>query len=538
MSKPPFRFPAELALGGLVLLFLALRAFALLPHPADEGIYFYGALRWSQGIWPYRDFFHAHPPLHLLPNAVAFTLFGFSLPLAKLGTFAAAAFLGVAAYVISVAIAPVQSKTCRQIGGLMAATALLFAESLLKASSTDTGICQAGAWVGLSAMLLALGFPALAGASAAAAPLTLLQAGPAAFVVVAASGLLGRRAAFRCGLTAAACFAGTHLVFWIVAGNAFWQQVYGFHLNKVGAEGEGAVQLGFVVFDNWTLFTLAAGGATALLLGTVQTRVLAGLGLAATTLTLAAMATRPRVFPFYFQPAFLPLALLIGWGFATVCDQLVRWWTRRGERSLPPRVVWAPALVVLVLAGPLAGSWAGAISPKRAQQLSTYAQAYSWVDAPVGGTINAAIKALFWQDGLRVVNHDANAITQYLWQRSRWLEIQPAVVTAVAEHAAANPHTTLFGDSTVAPLVALQAGVPIAWDEVDTNMQRVRAGNLAISEILARLDVSPNTLLLLGQTGGIGTLPVIRQYLSQHYAGVREFSSLSGYRYVLWRRRL
>ena len=536
-TKRPFRLPAEIALGCLLILFFVLRAFALIPHPADEGIYFYGALRWAQGLRPYRDFFHAHPPLHLLPTALLFKLFGYSLLLAKLPTFAAAAFSGIAAYVLTIKVAPAKSQTAKQVAGLMAATALLFAESLLKASATDTGICQASAWVGLAALLLALNFPAIAGAIAAAAPLTLLQAGPAAAVVVAASILLGKRAAIRCTISSLATFAAAHLLCWAIAGNAFWQQVYGFHLEKVGTEGEGSLQLGFVIFDNWTLFALAASGTTALFLGTRQTRALGALATAAATLTIVAMATRPRVFPFYFQPAFLPLALLIGLGFATALDHLPQWWKTRRDELVPPRIIWAPALVLLLLAGPLAAPLSSAISPKRASQLSTYSQTYSWIDAPGIGATNTLVQALFWQDGVRVVNEDANAITQYLWQRSRWLDIQPAMVAAVTEQAASNPQLSLFGDSTVAPMVALQAHVPLTADLVDTNMQRVRTGNLAVPEILALLDTSPSALLLLGASGGIGSLPELRAYVGQHYTALHEFQSPYGYRYTLWRRR-
>lgn len=534
---PRYRLPSELALGCLLVLFFALRAFALLPHPADEGIYFYGALRWSQGLWPYRDFFFAHPPLHLLPNAALFKLFGFSLGVAKMLTFLSASFVGVAAYAVTIRLAPTTNRTIRQVAALMAATAVLFAESLLKAASTDTGICQASACVALAAVLLCWSRPMAAGAAAAAAPLTLLQAGPAAAVVVAASLLLGKRTASRCFAAAVGVFASVHAVFWVIGGRAFWQQVYGFHLDKVGAEGEGLAQLGFVVFDNWTLFVLAATGALALAWGDRKARVLAALAAAAAALTLVAMATRPRVFPFYFQPAFFPLSLLVGWGFAQLLDRAALWWAGRRQRWQPTLALGVPVMFLALVAGPLANTLAAAVSPRRAEQLRTYAQTYSWVDAPGLGAVNALIKALFWQDGVRVVNEDANAITQYLWQRSRWLNTAPAMVDAVRAQAAHLSQPSLFGDSTVAPLVALQAGLPVTSDLVDTNLQRIRTGNLQLSEVVSMLDTSPQALLLLGQSGGIGTLPELRAYVAAHYTLVNNFISAHGYQYGLWRRR-
>ncbi len=532
----PIRAVGPVSLSVVVLLFLALRAYALAPHPADEGIYFYGALRWSQGVWPYRDFFHAHPPLHLLPNALLFRVFGFGLLLAKAPTFLAAAFCGVAAYLIVCQLGAARSLLSRQIAGVVAATALLFAESTLKAAATDTGIQQACAWVALAALLLTYNRCLAAGVAAAAAPLTLIQAGPAALVVVAASLLLGRKAAVRTFLGAATLFMGVHAVMWALAGTAFWQQVYGFHLEKVGAAGEGARHLGFVAYDNWTLIALAMAGALALLMGPRRGRALGAVATCAAVFTVWAMVTRPRVFPFYFQPAFFPLSLLVGLGAAQVIEGTRSWWQQR-PRAWPTPHVWAPVAAMVLLLGPFHHPVANALSPRRAEQLASYAQSYQWINAPGVGPLNQLVSALFWQQGIRVAGQDANAVTQYLWQRSRWLDCHPDLVSAVAAHAQVNPQTSLLGDSTVAPLVALQAGVPIAGDLVDTNMQRLKTGNLTLTHIFSTLDAHPEALLVLGKTGGIGTLPDLRAFVARHYEPAGHFTARTGATYNLWRRR-
>jgi hypothetical protein len=141
------------------------------------------------------------------------------------------------------------------------------------------------------------------------------------------------------------------------------------------------------------------------------------------------------------------------------------------------------------------------------------------------------------QNGVRVVNDEANAVTQFLWQRSRWLNSAPDMLAAVRTQAATMSQPSLWGDSTVAPLIALQAGLPVTSDLVDTNLQRVRTGNLPVREILALLETSPQALLLLGQSGGIGTLPQLRSYVAAHYVTVKEFSGAFGHHYTLWRRR-
>ncbi|HUT58524.1 MAG TPA: hypothetical protein VNA25_11825, partial [Phycisphaerae bacterium] len=54
----------------LLLAFLALKAYGLQPAVGDENIYFYMSTRVADGLVPWRDFFFAHPPLHLLPGVV------------------------------------------------------------------------------------------------------------------------------------------------------------------------------------------------------------------------------------------------------------------------------------------------------------------------------------------------------------------------------------------------------------------------------------------------------------------------------------
>lgn len=533
------RFVGLGLLGLALAAFFVMQAFALLPHPADEGIYFYGAWRLSQGTWPYRDFFHAHPPFHLLPTTLVFWLFGPSELLARLPTCLGAAASGMAAFGITWRTLPDVRACVRAGAAVWATTSLLFSESFLKASATDTGICQATGWLALGAWLLTCGRPMAAGLAVACAPLTLLQAAPAAATLVLAAGLRGRQSLLRTATAAGGLYTAVHLLAWGLVGSAFWQQVYGFHLDKVGTPGEGARQLGFVLFDNWTLFALAVAGAAAELARSGGSRALAALAGLSAGVTFAAMATRPRVFPFYFQPAFLPLALLAGWGSARVAESLLSWWPlrRRPGARWPLRQALGPLLAALALLGPLREPLRTWVSPRRSEQLATYAQTYGWQDAPGLGPLNALVRAAFWQSGVRVPGREAHALTQYLWQRSRWLDVQPQLVSAVKAEAARNPRTLLLGDSTVAPAVAFAAGVRIPGDVVDTNVQRFRAGNLRLDEVFALLEAEPHTLLLIGDSGGLGSLPALRAYAQQHYQPLQVFSTRTASRYTLWRRR-
>ncbi len=78
---PGASVPDLLAWGGLLLAvgwFLLIKSYCFHWQVSDENIYYYMA--WAavdHGALPYRDFFFAHPPLHLLPGIAAFALFGF-----------------------------------------------------------------------------------------------------------------------------------------------------------------------------------------------------------------------------------------------------------------------------------------------------------------------------------------------------------------------------------------------------------------------------------------------------------------------------
>ena len=57
----------------LLLPFLVLKSYGLNYAVSDENIYFYDAWLMTQGSFPYRDFFFAHPLLHLLPGWLLFS---------------------------------------------------------------------------------------------------------------------------------------------------------------------------------------------------------------------------------------------------------------------------------------------------------------------------------------------------------------------------------------------------------------------------------------------------------------------------------
>src|SRR5262245_29142492 len=74
-AAPPARHGPAAAFGAVVLLYALLKTYQLTLGNSDENIYFYMALRTvTDGLLPYRDYFFAHPPLHLGLGVVALWL--------------------------------------------------------------------------------------------------------------------------------------------------------------------------------------------------------------------------------------------------------------------------------------------------------------------------------------------------------------------------------------------------------------------------------------------------------------------------------
>lgn len=523
----------------LVGSFLLLKTFALAPHPNDDGLYFYAALRWAQGALPYRDFFHAHPPLHLAPTALLFGSAGYSFALGKAVVFTAAAFQGILGHrLVRRLLRSVAFPVIGEAAALVTTVALLLCPLFLSASSDDTGLVQSTTLLALSGTAVALGWPWLAGCAAGAAVMTSLQTAPlAACLVVSAAVLAGRRSAFRVGVAATALVLLINLLSFAVAGGRFIEQVYLFHLAKATNTGEGWQTALVVLRQNWVLTVLAATGAATLVgIGGNARRL--GLLLAGSTLLhFVVMATRPRVFYWYFLPALYPAAVLAGLGVAAIGQALLLCWRRQGDARLRNSAVGALAMAavaatfVVLHRPPLLGMRSPhAVLPYEMRRT------YTW-NGHASNPLNRVIRQLFWSDGRRVDASRAGVITEYLWRQSMSLDTLPAMTSKIRGIAATRPGTMLFGDYSVVPLVALEADVPVAEDFIDTTAQRMAARFSRFSEIEELLARRPNTLVLLRSSGGLVGNVRFEALIASNYQLISTFRSNSGVRHALYQRR-
>ena len=522
----------------LVLFFLVLQAYGLHPYLSDEGIYFYDAVLVTQGKVPYRDFFLAHPPLHVLFTAGLFQLAGgYSLLVGRCVPVACGAAMGVLAYLCARRAGQPLPVPLREGGAAISAAALLLAEGFLAVSTTDTGACQAALFAALAMTLLLHQRPAAAGASAALAVMNLLQAVPVVGVIAILAGVAGgRRAALRFAAGLGAVLVVVHAVFLALSGWAFVEQVYLFHLRKTTAGGEAMTVVREALVDSWTLLLggAAAAGLLALCGRGGLGRPLALSLLAMIGVHLLAVATRPRAFPYYVAPAFFPAAVALGLGAGWLGPAAWRWW-RAGRKDawLP---AWAAVTVTVLLVG--RQSLVGVIAPHEVGERRAGGQSYRWRDAPLlGRWLNGAVRALFWEDGFHAPGATPTAITRHLWELSQSPEAFPELVARARALGRSRPGAALFGFAGIAPLVALEAGIPLLDDMADTNTQRMGTGSLGVRHVLARLDQNRQALVLLRLNHGLATVDELTGFVRRRYRLLARFESAHGQPHVLYQHR-
>jgi hypothetical protein len=150
--------------------------YGLAPHPNDDGIYFYGAWRALHGAIPYRDFFFAHPPIHLLLTAALFALTGAQYAVGKGLILGFAAIQGLLAHaVVRRLLRHTTSAGLVEAAGVAACALLLFTESFLIAATDDTGLVQSSTLLAASIASVVHGRHRLAGVLGGLAAMCSLQ---------------------------------------------------------------------------------------------------------------------------------------------------------------------------------------------------------------------------------------------------------------------------------------------------------------------------------------------------------------------------
>ena len=521
-EAPPcrrFAAPALEILGLTLVLgsYLLLKLIGLHPSGTDDNIYFYLAFRMAQGAVPYRDFFFAHPPVHLLVPALVFGVSGFSIGVAKTIPALAQGLGGVFLYLAL-------RRTSRPLA-LVALLLHLTAYEVLMGSTDMNGENLMTLFLFAGVLASMRGRHALAGALAGLGLGCGLYALAAVLALAVATAFGSRRAAVRFGLGLLGTFGGVMLVFAILGGHGFFEGVFWYHFAK---PVKGSDRL--PVFASANPFAMAGALAH----------------------NLVAWLKEPtfKRSLYYHAPQFVGLAIAaVGIGGRA----LVAWWSPRPDRSwqsvLTPRdllsgtplgwvkfctlavvlfnLQWAAVnevydfyLVPMIVFASVPAAWTlvavyeGVRDSRRARDavLPALAAAAFCLQAPWAASLNREL----WPEEQR----DAGQAVRYEWREpwalsglsglSRTLffeeqrikgDVTPyyrhyvwnklltfSTVDDIADHvrATTTPDETLIGASTLAPLVALYAGRRLAGDEADTNGKRFSSGVLTDEQLLEK----------------------------------------------------
>ncbi len=456
-----------LALGLILCLFAGfflLVLQGLSPVAGDESHYFAMAREWASGRWPYRDFFHAHPPLHLLPLALVDRVFGPSLLAMKL--------VSPVAVAASALLLGALARTTLGLGGAVISVALyLFSSGALNATTMANGSELATFWALLGVFLSLRGSRWAAGVALAASTGTALYA----LGIVLPWLLMGafRDSSGRKRLLAySLASVAVYLPFLLVAPWAVLDQVVLYHLDKPRIGGGWVVWP--EVFFHAHLWVGAAVAPFVSRWAWLALPMIVGVTLQCTALRQLA--------PYYFYPALPFLA------FASAAAVV-------GTGSLFARAKW-PALAAL-----------GALCLWLPLESWTFRQAfpetsdmtYEWVDPPVYPWLGAITQALFWRSS-RLEGEIHPAFRYYLWRTTRRFSTLGEVAEFVRQ--GSTPDETLVGHPDVVAQVSLASGRRVSGGLIDVSSNRWSAGRLDEHTFWRRV-CSDHPRFLVVRDGGI-----------------------------------
>ena len=215
-------------------------------QPGDENVYYYMGKLVSEGKIPYKDFFFAHPPLHIYLIALVYKISGFSIVALKLVPLAA-----------TIATAFFIFRTAQKFGNMEAIAAsllFLFSYSIMFNSVFSFGI-------ELAAMFLVIGVYFLfnrnnywiAGLFFGLAGITrLLSLIPIAVILIFAF-FSSKRTFFKLSSGFLTIFLLVNGIFFLSSNNYF-SYVYGYHLQKTFGGKENFREYIDILKLNWLLF--------------------------------------------------------------------------------------------------------------------------------------------------------------------------------------------------------------------------------------------------------------------------------------------
>lgn len=484
----------------------------------DENIYYYGAVLMSQGVLPYRDFFFAHPPVHLVVPAVVFALFQFNIVVAKMIPLAAFLLSGAFLYLT------VREKA-GWIKAILALAAFFSCYEVLMASTDMTGINLTTMFCMISLYMFVRKSYLASGILSGVALMTGLYS--AAFVLALSLFALFilRRSllSFLAGLAGA--FFAIFMISLFVGGEGFLEGVFEYHMKKPLKQG-GQMPLfspptlaqfikglanNIAVFTASKKFTnslyfhtpyyLAAAISFFTVLAASTFKSIRGLNplkiaespyftekfaILCTLLFIVQFSLLREVYDFYLTIMMPFLSILLGSVLYQIYDSTITIArSLRGEDD-PTTIRSKATLLVLSLLIflwlPLA-SRLNATFPEEVSGLGEKVD-YRWKNAAYPEFLSPLVKYLYFADS-RIRGEVEPFWRHYVWNKSLFFSKAKEIAAYIKEKSDENE--TITGASTLAPLIALYADRRLAANEVDTNAKRFKSGMITDAEFFGRV---------------------------------------------------
>ncbi|MBI4452358.1 glycosyltransferase family 39 protein [Candidatus Woesearchaeota archaeon] len=278
-------------------------------QPGDENDYFYMGKLIAEGKMPYKDFFYAHPPLHIYIIALVYRIFGFNITALKLIPL-------ISALISSFFIFKLTKEKFGNLESVIASLLFMSSYSIMFNSVFSLGIMTA-------TMFLVIGFYFLfaennyytSGLFLGLASITRLLALVPIFTALAIIFFYDRKNLAKLLLPFLGIFLALNLIFIFLYGGSYIDPIYKFHLLKKTGSGENLREYFDAVKYNWVIFLSAAAFVFA-----KGKKPLAPF-LVTSAIYLIFLLTLKKFFGFYFVIAFPFLAVIGGYTLANILTQ-------------------------------------------------------------------------------------------------------------------------------------------------------------------------------------------------------------------------
>ncbi|MBU1701812.1 MAG: glycosyltransferase family 39 protein [Candidatus Eisenbacteria bacterium] len=541
---------------GLVLAYLILKCYSLHPTVTDDWIYAYLARRMGEGAWPYRDYFFAHPPVHLLVIVPIMKIFGFSITAVRVIPALASLASGFFLWALI-------RRDGGRVAGWIGMASFLFAYDVLRSSSHVTG-------ANLSLVFLLGGTLALrntrwitAGILLGLASLVALYTIPVIGILLLLTAYLRKPGWRRSWIAFGVLFLGLQLLVALPAPGNYLDQVYLYHQMKkknIRRTEETIYRAAANHEIPASALPIAVGGFIALggigwrgrsrnekkklkhssaqqkpkhhgilnpegLNGHRVSKSLAAVFLVALAQLLFFLRL-PEVYAYYLLIPYAILAAALGLGIAAwweVMKGLISWkdGSKPGKKirfHLPADRLPMVLMGILVTVGGLT-----LIKIIRPTAEGNHADGrtieYKWRASVLPSFLDNAVHKYIWADQ-RIVGQKASVARLYLWHEARGLEYLDEISTELRRRIPED--ACLIGDSMLAPLVALAAGRRIIDDEADTNTKRFRSGAESMDRFISRIDRESLQAIVFMEGVFLDSFPAFRAWREKNFvvAGV------------------